>query len=155
MAYKKKATRGVKSPALKAAEKKIEQLNALVEEAHASLHKAQDDARHWERSYRAEYDARMKAANGEGAKAACDAHRNGVLETAIIRAHQELSHVKAVENNPAALQRIIGSVQGGLAVALEQNGNLQGGLIDLYPEDEDARRRLDAIRNTVCSPVRY
>lgn len=155
MAYKKKSTRGVKSPALVKAEKQIAALTGKLEASERENAELKHSASYWEKRAAENQINREQSVAGRGFEAGKADTKEGVIITAAIRAHMELMGVKAQEQNFASLQRILGSVQGGLGVALEMAGRLGGGHIDLYPDDENAKRTLDAVRNTINHHGRY
>jgi len=63
-------------------------------------------------------------------------NRNSVIETSVQRAFVELHSVQPNEINVASLQRVIGSAQGALSLALENTGRMQCDHIDLSPKDK-------------------
>ena len=75
--------------------------------------------------------------------------KSDLLIAAVARSHYELANIKAGEMNTSSLQRVVGVVQGNLAIALSQCGYSEVPAINLYPDEENTKRTLDRVRGAL------
>lgn len=127
----------------------VADLTARAEKAEGALSEMQRTAQYWQNRASELQSKQDNHTHEKGCAMGLDRARANVLETALRRAHVELSGVKPQEQTAVALQRVLGSVQGGIAVALEQNGNMQGGFIDLYPQETNTERTIDIVTDAL------
>ena len=89
---------------------------------------------YWQQKH-SELDERVKKQMHANNQLECIAmNRNSVIEAAAIRAVRELQSVQNSEKDVVALHRVIGSIQGGLCLALENTGSYHCEGVDLSPK---------------------
>lgn len=134
-----------KNVAMKTHQKVVDELKKS-EDARAALQRSFD----YHREQASSSDRKFKEQEKEWHDAMQSRDRKfSAMRNAVMRAHAEVSNVKPGEDNDVALQRVLGSVQGALAIAIDQCDHHHAGLLDLYPEDKEPGRTIREVEKAM------
>lgn len=129
----------------------------LTEKLNAAQREAADNkagAKIWNEKWE-ELNLQLKSnVHTDGCNSGREAQVNDMVVSAVASAHEELFYVKANESNYTSLQRVLGAVQGKLALALLGMGQRPSG-VGLYPDQEDAVRKLAALEQGIDNARRH
>lgn len=132
-----------KTPSVKTLLKKIEGLECELNNEQCLSQKYGREAEYNKQRVHDLNGELMKFRNQEGMAMGKSEARREVVQTALERAHRELLTVKPQEGSIAVLQRVLGSAQGAIALALDcqlSQGHMRTPAVHPYP-DEQRRER--------------